>query len=61
VHLSKEERNLLESNIKPTTQYRFIQHVKVVLLASEGFSNNDIAEKIELSLVSLQPFNNLSK
>ena len=58
VRLSKEERNLLESNIRPTTQYRFIQRVRVVLLASEGLSNNNIAEKIELSFVSVSKWRN---
>jgi len=51
--LSAEQERLLRENIKPTTQYRFIQRINTVLLAAEGLSNKDIAERVGLSTVAV--------
>jgi len=51
--LSKEQEKQLKASIKPTTQYRFVQRVNVVLLASEGKNNKQIARKVGLSVVAV--------
>lgn len=58
IALSDEERKLLLENIQPSTQYRFVQRAKVILLASRGMSNEKIAKKIGLSFVSVSQWRN---
>lgn len=56
--LSKEERSLLEENIQPKTQYRYVQRAKVILLAANGMPNDKIARKVGLSFVSVSHWRN---
>jgi putative transposase len=51
--LSGEQKKSLEASIKPTTQYRFVQRINVVLLAAEGKSNKEIAREVGLSTVAV--------
>jgi len=51
--LTDEQRRQLKENIKPTTQYRFVQRVNVILLAAEGRNNKQIAERVGLSVVAV--------
>lgn len=51
--LSEEERALLEENTKPSTQYRFVQRARIVLLAAQGLQNQEIAKRVGLSFVSV--------
>jgi len=53
ITLTKEQRDNLKENLKPTTQYRFIQRVNVILLASNGLNNKEIANKVSLSVVAV--------
>jgi transposase len=51
--LSEEQKKQLQSNIKPTTQYRFVQRINAILLAAEGKNNKQIARKVGLSAVAV--------
>lgn len=51
--LTDEQRKQLKENLKPTTQYRFVQRVNAILLAAEGSNNKRIAEKVGLSVVAV--------
>lgn len=51
--LTDDQRSQLKENIKPTTQYRFVQRVNAILLAAEGCNNKQIAEKVGLSVVAV--------
>lgn len=51
--LTDDQRRQLKENIKPTTQYRFVQRVNTILLAAEGHNNKQIAEKVGLSVVAV--------
>lgn len=51
--LSKEQKHQLKASIKPTTQYRYVQRVNTILLASEGKNNKQIARKVGLSVVAV--------
>ena len=51
--LTDEQRRQLKENLKPTTQYRFVQRVNTILLAAEGSNNKQIAEKVGLSVVAI--------
>jgi len=51
--LSREQKRQLKASIKPTTQYRFVQRVNIILLASEGKNNKQIARKVGLSVVAV--------
>jgi transposase len=51
--LTKEQRNKLKENLKPTTQYRFIQRVNIILLAEKELNNKEIANKVGLSVVAV--------
>ncbi len=53
IQLSEKDHALLLENTKPSTQYRFVQRARVILLASGGLSNNDIAERVGLSFVAV--------
>jgi putative transposase len=56
--LSKEQKRQLEAGIKPTTQYRFVQRINAILLASEGKNNKQIALKVGLSVVAISHWRN---
>lgn len=56
--LSKEQKKQLEASIKPTTQYRFVQRINAILLASEGKNNKQIARKVGLSVVAISHWRN---
>lgn len=51
--LSGEERSLLKENTKPKVQYRFAQRARIILLAADGCSNNNIAQRVGLSFVAV--------
>ena len=51
--LTNEQRKQLKENLKPTTQYRFVQRVNTIILAAEGSNNKQIAEKVGLSVVAV--------
>jgi len=51
--LSEEQKMQLQANIKPTTQYRFVQRINAILLASKGKNNKQIAKKVGLSVVAV--------
>lgn len=53
ITLTKEQRNNLKENLKPTTQYRFIQRVNIILLAEKGLNNKEISIKVGLSVVAV--------
>ena len=53
INLTNEQRAKLKENLKPTTQYRFVQRVNTILLAAEGSNNKQIAEKVGLSVVAV--------
>src|SRR3989338_10740591 len=53
IKLSEEERGLLLENTKPSMQYRFAQRARIILLAADEYSNNDIAERVGLSFVAV--------
>lgn len=53
IALSEEQKMQLQANIKPTTQYRFVQRINVILLASKGKNNKQIAKKVDLSAVAV--------
>lgn len=53
IRLSKKERALLVKNTKPSVQYRFVQRARVVLLAADCLTNNEIAKRVGLSFVSV--------
>ena len=56
--LSERERALLLENTKPSVQYRFVQRARVILLASKGFSNQDITKQVGLSFVAVCKWRN---
>jgi len=56
--LSKEQKKQLKASIKPTTQYRFVQRINAILLASEGKNNKQIAKKVGLSVVAISHWRN---
>ena len=56
--LSKQERDLLEENIQPKTQYRYVQRANVILLAAKGMSNDKISRKVGLSFVAVSHWRN---
>lgn len=58
IKLSKKEREILEANVKPRTQYRFVLRARIILLAADGLSNNDIAERLDISFVSVSKWRN---
>lgn len=51
--LSVKERKLLVVNTKPSVQHRFVQRARIVLLASRGVENNEIAKRVGLSFVAV--------
>ena len=51
--LTEEQKKNLQENIKPTTQYRFVQRVRAILLAAEGLNNKEIAREVGLSVVAV--------
>src|SRR3989344_3814877 len=53
IKLSEEERGLLLENTKPSMQYRFAQRARIILLAADEYSNNDIAGRVGLSFVAV--------
>lgn len=53
ITLTKEQRDKLKENLKPTTQYRFIQRVNIILLAEKGLNNKEISIKVGLSVVAV--------
>lgn len=53
ITLTNEQRNKLKENLKPTTQYRFIQRVNIILLAEKRLNNKEIARKVGLSVVAV--------
>lgn len=58
ITLTREERELLRENIRPSVQYRFVQRSRIILYAAKGFSNNQIAKKVGLSSVSVCQWRN---
>ena len=56
--LSKEGRDLLIENTKPSVQHRFVQRARVILFADKGLSNEDIAKKVGLSFVAVSIWRN---
>jgi transposase len=58
ITLTKEEKNLLVENTKPNMQYRFVQRAKIILLAEQGYSNEDISIRVGLSFVSVSIWRN---
>ena len=58
ITLSKKERELLEENVKPRSQYRFVQRARAILLAAEGMPNDKIARKVGLSFVAVSHWRN---
>lgn len=56
--LSSRDRFLLLENTRPNVQYRFVQRAKVVLLAAEGMSNDEISRRTDLSFVSVCKWRN---
>ena len=58
IKLTKEERDLLIENTKPHMQYRFVQRAKIILLAEQGYSNNNISIRVGLSFVSVSIWRN---
>jgi len=51
--LSAQERRLLAKNTRPSVQHRFVQRARVILLASDGLGNNEIAGRVGLSFVAV--------
>lgn len=51
--LSEEQKQHLQANIKPTTQYRFVQRINTILLAAQGKNNKQISKKVNLSVVAV--------
>jgi putative transposase len=51
--LSDSERSSLEKMIQPTMQYRYVQRAKVILMASEGKSNDEIIAASGLAKVAV--------
>lgn len=58
ITLSQKERKLLEDNTRPSVQHRFVQRARVVLYAARGMPNNNIADKVGLSFVSVCQWRN---
>lgn len=58
IELSKEEKNLLIENTKPSVQHRFVQRARIILLADKGLSNEAIAKKVGLSFVAVSIWRN---
>lgn len=56
--LTGKERRLLNENTLPSTQYRFVQRARTILLASEGKTNAEISKEVGLSLVSVSQWRN---
>ena len=56
--LSSRERKLLLQNTRPSMQHRYVQRASVILLAAEGLSNDEIAERTGLSFVSVSHWRN---
>ncbi len=49
IHLSREERRLLEQRSRQyTLSYRDVVRAKIVLLAAEGLENTDIGARLDL-------------
>lgn len=53
ITLTEEDKDKLKENLKPTTQYRFIQRVNTILLAEKELNNKEIAAKVGLSVVAV--------
>mgnify|MGYP001617633677 CR=1 FL=1 len=53
IKLSKTDRKLLLDNTKPRVQLRYVQRARVILLAADSVDNNEIAERVGLSFVSV--------
>jgi putative transposase len=51
--LTEEQKKQLQDNLKPTTQYRFVQRINAILLAAQGKNNKQIAKKVGLSVVAI--------
>ncbi len=51
--LTDSERSSLEKTIQPTMQYRYVQRAKVVLVAAEGRTNDEIIEASGLTKVAV--------
>lgn len=51
--LTKEQREKLKENLKPTTQYRFVQRVNIILLAANKLNNKEISSRVGLSVVAV--------
>ena len=51
--LTEAQKKNLQKNIRPTTQYRFVQRVRAILLAAEGLNNKEIAREVGLSVVAV--------
>lgn len=58
IALSHEERKLLKDNTRPSVQHRFVQRARIVLYAAKGMSNNEIADRVGLSFVSVCQWRN---
>ena len=43
----------MKENTKPKVQYRFVQRARIVLLAADGCSNDEIAKRVGLSFVAV--------
>ncbi len=58
ISLSRDERKRLEDNTRPSVQHRFVQRARIILYAAKGMSNNEIAEHVGLSFVSVCQWRN---
>jgi transposase len=58
IALSVRERKLLLKNTAPSTQYRFVQRARVVLLAAKGKTNIEISSMVGLSKISVCQWRN---
>jgi len=53
IQLTEREEQELRLLIQPTTQYRYVQRARTILLAAEGKGNKEISEKVSLSPVAV--------
>lgn len=58
ITLSPSERQLLLENTRPNMQYRIVQRAKVILLAADGLSNEEISKRTDMSFVSVSKWRN---
>lgn len=53
IQLTEKEEQALRQLLHPTTQYRYVQRARTILLAAEGRSNKEISEMVSLSTVAV--------